>query len=476
MLGAGEADVVNRACELLVPGSAAARPDRYLASVLPALSRAEEDAVRAAIGVLAGVTDRCAMARLAGSAAFDRMRRLAIEAYYGPRAENEPSYFASSEPEYADVIVVGSGTGGGVIATELAARGIEVFLLDAGKIAPRVASTSDDQEIALLAGGESVAMRADMDIEPWYDLVEQKFGVRECCDWTPTVHLLEKGFAAVGATLNPLREYTLNAGSRPRHVVQHLLLDASRVTGVAYRHDGRDGVVHAPVVVLAAGALNTPQILLRTQEICGIDPESWRMIGRTLALHPARHVYGLFDEPQECRLAVHGQQRGFEVTGPAVPDPVEFAESLVDEANRPMWGQRLADTVAQYRYWAGLHVVAHDENTGQLDIGVGGEIVVSKRFSFVERRRMDEALTFAIEVLHAAGAREVVWSGLSTTDAHGSVPIGSVVDEHGRSLDIDGLYVGDGSLIPASLPVNPSLTIMALAARVAAHVAEEFAW
>jgi choline dehydrogenase-like flavoprotein len=47
------------------------------------------------------------------------------------------------------------------------------------------------------------------------------------------------------------------------------------------------------------------------------------------------------------------------------------------------------------------------------------------------------------------------------------------VNPAGRSHDVAGLYVGDGSLIPASLSVNPSLTIMALAAKVAHHIAEE---
>jgi choline dehydrogenase-like flavoprotein len=40
---------------------------------------------------------------------------------------------------------------------------------------------------------------------------------------------------------------------------------------------------------------------------------------------------------------------------------------------------------------------------------------------------------------------------------------------------VDGLYVGDGSVVPASLSVNPSLTIMALAAMIADNLAGELA-
>ena len=47
----------------------------------------------------------------------------------------------------------------------------------------------------------------------------------------------------------------------------------------------------------------------------------------------------------------------------------------------------------------------------------------------------------------------------------GSDPERSVVDADGQSWDVKRLYVGDGSLVPRTLSVNPSLTIMALADR-----------
>ena len=45
----------------------------------------------------------------------------------------------------------------------------------------------------------------------------------------------------------------------------------------------------------------------------------------------------------------------------------------------------------------------------------------------------------------------------------------SVVDRNGESHD-EALFVGDGSLVPRTLSVNPSLTIMALATRLAEHL------
>jgi choline dehydrogenase-like flavoprotein len=52
----------------------------------------------------------------------------------------------------------------------------------------------------------------------------------------------------------------------------------------------------------------------------------------------------------------------------------------------------------------------------------------------------------------------------------GTDPGASVVDEHGESHDVKRLFVGDASVIPRTLSVNPSLTIMALADRLAQHL------
>jgi len=60
----------------------------------------------------------------------------------------------------------------------------------------------------------------------------------------------------------------------------------------------------------------------------------------------------------------------------------------------------------------------------------------------------------------------------------GGCPMGSdsskgVADEFGRVFGYDGLYIADASLIPTSLGVNPSLTISALALRIAHQIIED---
>lgn len=52
----------------------------------------------------------------------------------------------------------------------------------------------------------------------------------------------------------------------------------------------------------------------------------------------------------------------------------------------------------------------------------------------------------------------------------GASPAEGVVDEQGRVFGYPGLYVADGSVIPANLSVNPSLTITALAEYILSHI------
>ncbi|MFM7403694.1 MAG: GMC family oxidoreductase [Erythrobacter sp.] len=51
----------------------------------------------------------------------------------------------------------------------------------------------------------------------------------------------------------------------------------------------------------------------------------------------------------------------------------------------------------------------------------------------------------------------------------GSDPSTSVLDPHNQTWDVPGLYVIDGAAFPSEGNQNPTLTIMALAARACRH-------
>ena len=119
--------------------------------------------------------------------------------------------------------------------------------------------------------------------------------------------------------------------------------------------------------------------------------------------------------------------------------------------------------------------MANDDNNSSVSIGEDGEERLAADLRPAERERVDAALRFSRDVLEAAGATQVCWTGLTSTHVQGSCRMGddparSVVDRNGESHEVRRLFVGDGSLVPRTLSVNPSLTIMARATRLAEHL------
>jgi choline dehydrogenase-like flavoprotein len=474
--------------------------------------------------------------------------------------------------ERFEVVVVGSGAGGGVVAGELAERGRNVLLLEAGGhyvaadfvrwesraghdywwplgfafptgdpgLGPVVlisgccvgGSTTINTKVALRATqreldkwhaasglcnqrGEAISCA---DLDPYYDRVEAYLGVRDrSTDWDlkPCVQTAKRGFEAVGATLEPVRAYIdenceqcgsclqgcpTNAGKstmntyiqrnvlsgalalRPNSFVRRVLIedrgDGPEATGVEYVDAfGDTQTVGADVIVVAAGSLRTPQVLMRSEV-----PNS--NIGRHLGLHPAQFVFGLFDEPQDAHMVAPitghcydfaaDEDGGFAVEAVTVQDPIGFTASVCDE-NGPMWGQPLVDAAKKYRRWIGLLNMSNDDNNASITLDENGHELFLSDFQRHELERINRAREFSTRVLEAAGATQILWSGLATTHMQGSCRMGadpgtSVVDTHGQSHEVKRLYVGDSSLHPRTLSVNPSLTIMALASRLADYL------
>ncbi len=475
-----------------------------------------------------------------------------------------------------DVVVVGSGAGGGVVAGELAERGRSVLLLEAGphKTAadymrwearathelwwpPAFAepaqpgppmimfrgrcvggTTSINTKVALrphrqdydkwhaAAGlrGEGGEPFGEADLLPHIERVERRLGVRERSDWQTCIHTVVPGFEALGAELEPVVSYTdpncmrcgsclqgcpTNAGKSTLNTYIHppwaegkLELRAEcevrrvaiedrgtgpEATGVEYLGpDGERHVVRADVVVLAAGALATSGLLIRSgiREAAGGSPSS-QLIGSHLGFHPARLVEGLFDEVQDahmvypisshCMKFQRDEDGGFVVEAATVQDPIGFATALCDEHDRPLWGQELVDAVRRYRHYTGLLTLVNDENNGTAWVDEAGQDRYRFAWNDRERERIDQSLRFARQVLEAAGAQRVYQTGVLSTHVQGGCRMGddperSVVNRHGESHDVRRLFVGDSAVLPRTLSVNPSLTIMALASRLAEYL------
>jgi choline dehydrogenase-like flavoprotein len=480
--------------------------------------------------------------------------------------------------ESFEIVVVGSGAGGGVIAGELAERGRRVLLLEAGphKTAadymrwearanheiwwpPAFAEPAAGAGPPLIlfrgrcVGGTTaintkVALRPDerdyekwhaasglqgaggapfgaADLAPYLDAVERRLGVRERSDWQRCVHTVVPGFEALGAELEPVMSYTdancmrcgsclqgcptnagkstlntyihppwasgrleVRAGCEVRRILIEDTGNGPEATGVQWSDAGGEShEVAAEVVVVAAGALATPGLLIRSGVgEAGGHSASSALIGRHIGFHPARLVEGLFDEIQDAHMVYpltshcmkfrHDEDGGFVVEAATLQDPIAFATALCDEGGRPLWGHELVQTMRSYRCFTGLLTMVSDENNGRAWVDESGQDRFSFEFNTREQERNERSLQFAREVLRAAGAREVFHTELLSTHVQGGCRMGSdpevsVVDGHGESHDVRRLFVGDGSVIPRTPAVNPSLTIMALAARLAEHLA-----
>jgi choline dehydrogenase-like flavoprotein len=99
---------------------------------------------------------------------------------------------------------------------------------------------------------------------------------------------------------------------------------------------------------------------------------------------------------------------------------------------------------------------------------------VTFSYSDNDRKLINHAQQFMRDTLEAAGARDV-WMEDDTAHLMGGCRMGftpedSVTDGYGRTWEIPNLWICDGSLFPTGGGANPSLTIMALAARIGDHI------
>ena len=178
-----------------------------------------------------------------------------------------------------------------------------------------------------------------------------------------------------------------------------------------------------------------------------------------------------------CMKFQRDEDGGFVVEAATIQDPIGFATALSDEHGIPLWGEELIAGDAQLSL---LHGPADDGQRREPRHAPGSTTTAPTATRLTgatpSGERIDASLQFAREVLLAAGAKRVYQTGVLSTHVQGGCRMGSdpersVVDAHGESHDVRRLFVGDGSVVPRTLSVNPSLTIMSLASRLAEYLA-----
>ena len=256
--------------------------------------------------------------------------------------------------------------------------------------------------------------------------------------------------------------------------------------------------IRAGRIVLCAGAVNSPALLLRS--FGDFAPA----LGRYFTCHPAmilaaehpQPIENTFGHPKSYYCDEFRKTQRF-LLETCIYFPFILAKSLSG------FGAEPDDFLSHFDRLQMILVLAmdHAESENRVTIDKQGNPVVHYRFSKSLIQSLTDAIRASMKIFFAAGAvrahapasreffirREEMGriedlvrydrfkpGQVSVSAAHlmggcrmGENPADSVTDSWGRVHGKKNLYVADASLFPNSVEVNPYLTIMAIADRVA---------
>jgi choline dehydrogenase-like flavoprotein len=291
--------------------------------------------------------------------------------------------------------------------------------------------------------------------------------------------------------------------------VQSLDADESRVRAVRARYCDAEIEVHARVFVLAAGALHSPQILLRSRSSRwphGLANRS-DQVGRNLMFHTADN-YAVW-APR--RLNQHARQK----KSLSLRDfylyegrRLGYVQSLGLDVGRGDIAMYLKNFLRRHGLRNELllkvlvklpsHIAAHLLGNARVfgamtedDPSPANRVVLDPhepdgaKFIYtitedLRRRAYELCEQFARHIrpwrlVRISPELTMNYGHPCGTCRFGNNPASSVLDRSCRTHDLQNLYVLDASFMPRSSAVNPSLTIAANALRVAPLIAEQLA-
>lgn len=289
--------------------------------------------------------------------------------------------------------------------------------------------------------------------------------------------------------------------------VTRILADNGKASGVtaemidpATGKKKADISVTAKIVVLAAGAVQTP-LLLQKSALANSSGQ----VGKNFACHPSTLVVGEHEEDvhswRGALLGVyvdewlHPSKGGF-VLEAGGGGPVEL--SMVAQ---PGLGKTFLDYMTNVKKLTGLVTLIHDHNVGEIHWD-DDKKQIDYRVAEADFPAMKAAIKAAIKVHFASGAKKVyvptvahrVVENVADIDAvvdaiepgpqtlrlisyhpQGTCRMGadaskSVVNPYGETHDVKGLFITDASLFPTSIIVNPQVTVYTLSSYISDHI------
>jgi len=496
-----------------------------------------------------------------------------------------------------DLIILGSGAGGGTVAAALAATGARILVIERGHAIPRedgnwdpsvvwqelryrtrerwvsgdggdfvpythycvggntkfwgsvlIRLRREDFGVLRHVDGESPAWPIDYDtLAPYYDRAEVLYGVRGRAGDDPTepprgpfphppvphaplmqgvVEALQAqglrpfhlplGVLAPGeehgcvlcntcnsfpcrlgaksdaescALLPALRHpnVTLWTGVEARRLVTNGA--GTRVESVEVLRDGAVQQVSAPTIVVSCGAVNSAALLLRSasdRHPRGLANSS-DLVGRRYMAHLATMMQGFHplrrnDTVFQKTVALND----FYFEGPDLAFPLGHVQS--QGRTHGIMAKVVGDTLipgiplSAYDAWVARGVdwlamsedLPHPDNRvsltpdGRIRLEYAPNNLTAHAALVDETTRMLKRLGFWKVMRHSHKSKNTTHQCGTLT--FGADPRTSVLDPFCRTHDVENLFVVDASFFPSSAAVNPGLTIIAQALRVADHI------
>ncbi len=282
---------------------------------------------------------------------------------------------------------------------------------------------------------------------------------------------------------------------------------AEKVVGTIL--DGKTGMdkvsieVNAKVIVMAAGTINTPQLLLKSK-----IPDESGLIGKNLILQPYTMVFGLFDEELKSYKGIPqsyytdnyeevDEDRG--LTG----FRLEGGFTLPGQVSTvvPGFGEGYKELMTKYSRMANIMALVFDGPDGTVSLNRFGRPVIEYEMTDQTKADMVRAMKESANLLFTAGAKKVMFtyeipavisdpSEISIVDERGIEPCSltimsfhiqgtcrmgpdpasSVVDSSLECHGAKNLFVVDGSVSPTTSSSHNMLPTMALSHRTADYI------
>ena len=423
-----------------------------------------------------------------------------------------------------DAIIVGTGPGGAAVARDLARAGWRILILEQGSAAPLTGTLAQMSKMAAIpgrgmflhkdfsvlvqaitTGGSSavnfataspppVAMFADhgIDLAPALAQLQAELPIGPLPDTLVGPMARRMMTAARDAGLNwqkldkMIRPQACRAGCwrcvygcpfgakwTARDFLDEAVgdgatvLDGAKVTRVLMENGGATGVEDvragatctalAKVVVLAGGGVGSPRLL---------HASGLRAAGSGFFSDPVIAVMGTVDDLDVADGEAPGAEVPmaagvrFDEDGISLADltlPAPMAQAFMAQAGR-------FDRLLAHRKTLSLRVKIRDDIGGAV-----GARWVDKPLTAADRVKLDRGVEMARSILQAAGAHHVFATHHFAAHPGGSVRIGDGVDSDLRAAE--NLYVCDASVIPGPWGLPPTLTLLCLGKRLAAHLA-----